>query len=142
MLSLARLQFNCLCDAILGARDFAMIRNIVGRARRMALARGILAASACVLSFALAAPANAKPTYTTFDPPGSTYTGPVGINNSNLIAGIWLDAGQIPHGFVRASDGTISTFDPQTSTYTVSTGLNDNGQVVGYFDDSNHLEHG
>jgi hypothetical protein len=56
-------------------------------------------------------PANAKSTCTTFDPPESMYTYPVGIA-AGTIAGYYQDSAAALHGFVRRSGGTITTFDP------------------------------
>jgi hypothetical protein len=53
--------------------------------------------------------AAAKPIITTFDPPGSDATIALSINASGAIAGYYRDSVG-PHGFMRASDGTITTF--------------------------------
>src|SRR5438093_884705 len=56
------------------------------------------------------------PTIITFDAPGSgtgpgqgTFAG--NINPSAAIAGRYVDASGVAHGFVRAPEGTITTFD-------------------------------
>ncbi len=41
-----------------------------------------------------------KGTYTTFDPPGSTFTQPLGINASGDIVGFYKDAAGTFHGFL------------------------------------------
>jgi hypothetical protein len=61
-------------------------------------------------------------TITTFDVPGAG-TGPGqgtgfpstpgGLNPAGAITGAYLDASNVIHGYVRASDGTIATFDVQ-----------------------------
>ena len=70
--------------------------------RNIFLSVGVLFASAQLL------PAG---TFTTFDPPGSTFTEPSGINPGGVITGGYIDASGMDHGFVRAHDGTITTFD-------------------------------
>jgi hypothetical protein len=54
---------------------------------------------------------------TTFDVPGAGTgfgqgTFPTAINPAGVITGYYLDAGSIPHGFLRARDGTFIPFDP------------------------------
>jgi hypothetical protein len=60
----------------------------------------------------------AQPTYTFFDPPGSTQTEPHSINDVGEIAGSYTEGSQGTHGFVRAPDGTIMSFDPSGSVFT------------------------
>ena len=49
---------------------------------------------------------HSHPTFITFDPPGSTFTFPTGINPGGVITGSYNDASGMGHGFVRARDGT------------------------------------
>ena len=64
-------------------------------------------------------------TFTTFDAPGAgtgAYEGTFGggINTAGAIAGEYLDANNVFHGFVRAANGTITTFNVKkagTGTY-------------------------
>ena len=84
--------------------------------------------------------ANAKPTYTTIDPPGSTNTQPYCINAKGNVAGNYYDSNNVSHGFLRTVDGTITTFDPPGSTNTQvgdSGCINDQDVIVGYFAESN-----
>jgi hypothetical protein len=40
-------------------------------------------------------------TFTTFNPPGSTFTAAFAINPGSVIIGAFADASGVPHGFVR-----------------------------------------
>lgn len=70
-------------------------------------------------------------TFTTFDPPGSTFTTPVGINPAGAITGYYQDASFVTHGFLRAPGGTFTTFDPPSSTYTQANAINPAGAITG-----------
>jgi hypothetical protein len=96
----------------------------------------LLCGAALVLvSATTAGSANAKESFTSFDPKGSIYTFAVGINVSGTVAGYYEDSTGATHGFVRASDGTITPFDPKGSTFTEATGINANGDVAGWYRD-------
>ncbi len=91
----------------------------------------------------LHAPASAEPTYTSFDPPGSTRTQPYAINERGDIAGYYTDSNNVSHGFLRTVNGTITAFDPPVSTATYAIGINNQGVIVGdYFDSNDGLSHG
>jgi hypothetical protein len=79
--------------------------------------------------------AKAEP-ITTFDPPGSTFTFPTGINQAGAITGYYFTSGPFPRGFLRASDGTLTTFDPAGTT---ATGINQAGAITGSYRDANGL---
>jgi hypothetical protein len=71
----------------------------------------------CLL-FAVGMPAQqqGKPTFTTFEAAGAgtgTFQGTVGIsiNTAGAIAGMYVDASNVYHGFVRAANGTIADFE-------------------------------
>lgn len=89
-------------------------------------------------------------TITTFDAPGAgtslgqgtLITFADGINPAGAIGGIYADAGNIFHGFVRAPDGTFTTFDPQGSVFTNNSGIMPNGTVASYFVDASSVLHG
>jgi hypothetical protein len=70
--------------------------------------------------------------YTTLDPPGSTYTEAWGINNSGQIVGYYTDAGGRAHGLLLDVDGSYTTIDVPGSTFTRATGINNYGQIVGF----------
>jgi probable HAF family extracellular repeat protein len=55
------------------------------------------------------------------------------LNNTGAIAGSYVDASHVYHGFVYQS-GTYTTFDMPVAASEVSvTGINDSGRVVGYY---------
>jgi hypothetical protein len=73
-------------------------------------------------------------TLTTFDPPGSTFTSPQGINAAGTITGSYSDPNGMTRGFVRASNGTIISFDvPDAAFGTIPAGINPAGTIVGYY---------
>lgn len=63
--------------------------------------------------------AEARQRFKNFDVPGASETWPAAINDSNQIAGTYVDKKHnLVHGFIRDSDGTFTTFDPKGSTGT------------------------
>ena len=80
-----------------------------------------------------------------FDAPGADLTSddfngtfPAGINDAGLIAGYFIDANSVSHGFLRSPSGSFTTFDaPGAGTSpgqgTTVLGLNLEGAVVGFF---------
>ena len=94
-------------------------------------------------------------TITPFDAPGAAATGTAivegtigfSINTAGVIAGTYMGAGNVIHGFVRAADGTITTFDdPYAGTGalqgTASFSINDLGRITGVYADPNGMLHG
>ncbi|MGA8504679.1 MAG: hypothetical protein WB762_03610 [Candidatus Sulfotelmatobacter sp.] len=91
-------------------------------------------------------------TFTTFDAPGAgtgTYEGtgcfsdcPVSINDGGAIAGIYIDANFVYHGYLRSPKGKIATVDPVGTTFTFPDGINDLGSITGYYLDANGVYHG
>ena len=76
-------------------------------------------------------------------------TSAVGIDTAGDVAGVYLDANGVSHGFVRSASGTITPFDaPGAGTQknqgegTMPTGMDTAGNVVGMCRDSNLLYHG
>jgi len=67
--------------------------------------------------------------FTSFDPPGSTLTVPVGpLNLEGAIVGYYLDSSSLFHGFVRWPNGKIDTFvGPGSCTTGTSTGCYGSG---------------
>jgi hypothetical protein len=74
--------------------------------------------------------------FVTFHVPHSTYTSPLAINNALTVMGVYADAKNTYHGFIREIWGRIISFDPPGSTYTSPSGLNDRGAITGFYVDS------
>jgi probable HAF family extracellular repeat protein len=91
-----------------------------------------------------------KATITTFDAPGAgtgQYQGTFAttINPAGVIAGYYLDANNVYHGFVRSRGGSFTSFDAPgagntPNAYpiqgTQATSINSTGTIVGYYTDS------
>jgi len=94
--------------------------------------------------------------YATFLPPGVGPQGtncyndcPVGLNDSGAITGIYLDANNVYHGFLRSPEGTITTFEargadttPGSYNGTLPYSINDQGVITGYYVDAKNVVHG
>jgi N-acetylneuraminic acid mutarotase len=104
---------------------------------------------------------SASGTISTFDAPGAATgwlniraaggalagTAEIGINSAGNIAGAYLDADAVYHGFVRAVSGGITTFDaPNAGTGTlqgtVGFSINTTGTIAGTYLDANYVAHG
>ena len=93
-----------------------------------------------------------EPTFTTFEAPGAGTsegqgTVPFSINTAGAIAGMYYDANNAYHGFVRAATGTITTFEaPGAGTGaaqgTVSFSINTAGDIAGTYVDARYVYHG
>src|SRR5215831_12155095 len=89
-----------------------------------------------------------QPTIITFDAPGAVNgTEVAGINPGGLIAGSYIDANNVFHGYVRAKDGTFTTYDaPGAGTGsgqgTFTNGINTAGAITGAVTDSSNATHG
>src|SRR2546422_30466 len=96
-----------------------------------------------------------QPTITTFDAPGAGTgpgqgTLPFAINPSDAVAGRYIDARDVSHGFLRAPDGAITTFDapnagtgPGQGTIVFSVDcLNPAGAITATSLDANNVFHG
>jgi hypothetical protein len=87
---------------------------------------------------------------TTFDAPGAVATFAAQINPAGVIAGDYLDASNVSHAYVRASDGNITSFDaPGAGTGAFQgtmTGfvdcINSKGAMTGYVNDASNVFHG
>src|SRR5262245_5059341 len=96
-----------------------------------------------IQNFSRMARTSLHPTFTTFDPPGSTFTSPQGINAVGAITGYYSDASGMTHGFVRASGGTITAFDVPDAVFgTIPSGINPAGTIVGSYFDAGFIGHG
>ena len=115
---------------------------------RILLAAGLI--SAISLSTA-----SATSVFTTVDVTGAGTgamqgTAVVGIDTAGDVAGVWVDANNVPHGFVRAaSTGATTKFDVTaggtcvaTAYGTTPTGMDAAGNIVGLTRDANGIYHG
>jgi hypothetical protein len=94
----------------------------------------------------------------TFDPPGAgtgAYQGTgcfgctFAINQSGAIAGTYLDANNVFHGFLRNPEGEFITFEapgadttPNAYNGTLAQSINDRGAIAGLFAGANGVPHG
>jgi hypothetical protein len=70
---------------------------------------------------------------TTFAVPGATGTWAYTINKAGVVAGFWLDANSIGHGYLRSPSGLIQSYDAPKGTGTTLGGapfINDDGVVA------------
>jgi hypothetical protein len=82
--------------------------------------------------------------------PGAVATFAAQINPAGVIAGDYLDASNVSHAYVRASDGNITSFDaPGAGTGAFQgtmTGfvdcINSKGAMTGYVNDASNVFHG
>jgi hypothetical protein len=91
-------------------------------------------------------------TFTSFDAPGAgTSSGqgtgcsadcPTSLNDWGAITGIYVDANDVYHGYLRGPDGNITTVDPAGSLFTWSSHIDDSGRITGYYADANYVYHG
>jgi hypothetical protein len=75
-------------------------------------------------------------TFTSFDAPDAGHgviqgTVPWAINDSGVIAGYYIDSGNLVHGFVRTAGGVITEFNATGLSSTYVSGINRRGQIVG-----------
>jgi hypothetical protein len=122
---------------------------------------GALALCLALWTLGLGSADKPKPTFTTFDAPGAGTganqgTFPGNINPAGTIAGYYLDASKVYHGFLRAKDdrdeeeSTFTTFDApgagtgefQGTLTAFFSGLNPAGAITGNYRDASNLNHG
>jgi hypothetical protein len=101
--------------------------------RNIFISVGVLFASAQLL------PAGS---FTTFDPPGSTFTSPSAITPSGVIIGSYLDASGVTHGFLRTPSGSFTTIDVPGSPFTTPTSITPGGVIIGWYGDASGGDHG
>jgi hypothetical protein len=90
--------------------------------------------------------------FTSFDAPGagtgnSQGTGcpsdcPVSLNNFGAVTGVYIDAANVFHVYLRSPGGNILTVEPAGSAFTFPAGINDLGLIAGYYADANGIYHG
>jgi probable HAF family extracellular repeat protein len=76
-----------------------------------------------------------------FDVPGAHLTSPFGVNGAGQIVGLYLDSSEVPHGFLRDTDGSYTTIDYPGATFTTAAGINARGEIVGRWTDSDGNTH-
>jgi hypothetical protein len=86
-------------------------------------------------------------TITTFDPPGSEYTGcgsdcPVSLNDWGAITGIYFDANGLAHGYLRSPQSKFVMVDPPGSVGSQPFSINNWGAITGNYLDANGVVHG
>jgi hypothetical protein len=86
-------------------------------------------------------------TITSFDPPGSQYTGcgsdcPVSLTDWGAITGIYFDASNVYHGYLRSPQGNFVTVDPPGSVGTQPFSINNWGAITGNYLDATGVVHG
>jgi len=88
---------------------------------------------ASVFALAAAFQANAATLVTVTPPDGAAATTVFGINDHGVIAGSYVDANGVEHGFFGPLNGTYTTFDlGGTATGTEPRALNDDGDITGF----------
>jgi len=70
--------------------------------------------------------------------PGASQTGPLGINKSSDIVGIYMLPDNSIHGFLLVGK-TYTSIDYPGAEYSYSLAINNSGQIVGYWDDASGL---
>ena len=111
----------------------------------------VFAVSLATSGFVLSANANERKTaIITFDAPGAVNgTSPTSINPRGSITGYYFDANFVPHGFLRAKNGSFTTFDAPGAGLqaglrqgTYATSINPGGAITGFYFDANFVPHG
>ena len=75
--------------------------------------------------------------FTTIDYPGAINgTVPLSINDRGDIVGVWYDATDASHIFLRDRDGTLIGLDPPGSIYVFQVAISEVGELVGYYADA------
>jgi hypothetical protein len=136
-----------------------MITNPYTRAPFLAVVhrKGVLLVcmALCILGLGSTARAH-EPRIVSFDAPGADTTPgdgngtyPGGINAFGVIAGYYIDANNVVHGFLRSPRGKFTTFqapgaDTTAGSYngTYPNSINDLGAITGGYYDANGFSHG
>jgi hypothetical protein len=110
-------------------------------------ARGLrlaLLGLACLAAVSVAASAQ---TYIEFNAPRASTaptrgTFPLSINTNEAIAGYYIDASALYHGFVGTAGGAITSFAVKGAFATVADSINSVGVITGHWSDINTVNHG
>jgi len=78
----------------------------------------------------------------TFSIPGATIIAAEGVNDSDTVAGTWVDADNFIHGFLLYPGSTPISFDFPGAAATYVFSITDAGAISGEFYDSSGNEHG
>jgi probable HAF family extracellular repeat protein len=73
---------------------------------------------------------------------GAAQTIPFGLNDHGDVAGVYVDADEALHGFVRDKDGDVRRISVRGASETAVYDINNRRQVVGYYIDSKDVQHG
>jgi len=92
--------------------------------------------SVAALALLSATSAIAQSSLVTFDAPDAGKavnqgTVPTSINSKSVIAGYYIDSGNLLHGFLRQPNGAITEFSPPNMSDVFVLGINTSGQVIG-----------
>jgi len=116
---------KCKCE-----RDFpgAILTELAGGPNPEGTSVGLWQDASFVLhGFSL----TAEGVFTSFDPPGSTFTAPSFISPQGVIVGEYLDSGSVSHGFVL-KNGQYTTVDAPGAAGTDLSGINPSGAISGF----------
>jgi hypothetical protein len=147
----------------MGMKNVMLLRLSSAEVELRSSMRNLVTPALCLcLLFATEAPAQQQAiteivdsntaTFTTFDAPGAGTGADQGtyahaINTAGIIAGDYLDASNVHHGFTRAAKGKITEFNAPgggsgayqgTFAYAISTA----GDITGYDADASNVYHG
>src|ERR1700749_1157653 len=125
-----------------------------GQQSLVSACRLVVASFLAVLALALANPVRAQHIIS-FDAPSADLTPgdgngtfPSGMNNFGVIAGSFVDANDVNHGFLRFPDGKFVVIDvpgadmtPGSFNGTAAQAINDAGVVTGFYSDASGEGH-
>src|SRR5262245_19841058 len=80
--------------------------------------------------------------YEQFDVPGALLTRPFGVNASGHIVGLYRDAQNASHGFMRSPDNSYVAIDYPGAIFTNAASINARGAIVGRWTDAGGINHG
>jgi hypothetical protein len=80
--------------------------------------------------------------YEQFDVPDSRLTRPFAVNASGHIVGLYRDAQNAAHGFLRSPDNSYVAIDYPGAIFTNAAGINARGAIVGRWTDAAGINHG
>lgn len=66
---------------------------------------------------------------------------PVSVNDTGAVTGVYVDANNVYHVYLRNPEGNIVTVQPKGSLFTFPAGINDSEIVAGYYAGANGVYH-